>query len=109
STINRFGEMDIEPFMVSTCMVCICAQRLLRRLCACKVAGDPTDDEMNLLRRAKDDAPVGKIMRPGGCPKCGGSGYKGRVGIHELLKMSDELRTLINKHATPDELKTAAP
>ena len=108
STINRFGEMDIEPFMVSTCMVCICAQRLLRRLCACKVAGDPTDDEMNLLRRAKDDAPVGKIMRPGGCPKCGGSGYKGRVGIHELLKMSDELRTLINKHATADELKGAA-
>ena len=108
STIARFGEMDIEPFMISTCLVCICAQRLLRRLCACKQTSDPTEEEINLLRRAKDEAPVGKLMRPGGCPKCSGSGYKGRVGVHELLKNSDELRTLINKHATADELKGAA-
>jgi len=108
STIARFTEMDIEPFMISTCLVCICAQRLLRRLCACKQPGDPTDDEMVLLRRAKDEAPVVKIMRPAGCPKCGGSGYKGRVGVHELLKMSDELRSMINKRASVEDLKAAA-
>ena len=108
STIARFSEMDIEPFMVSTCLVCICAQRLLRRLCACKQAGDPTEDELRLLKRAKDEAPVGKLMRNNGCAKCGGSGYKGRCGVHELLKNSDELRALINKHATADELKEAA-
>ena len=108
TTITRFTEMDIEPFMISTCLVCICAQRLLRRLCACKQVGDPTEDELAMLRRAKDDAPVGKIQRPGGCPKCGGTGYKGRVGIHEVLKNSDELRSLINKHATAEELKLAA-
>jgi type IV pilus assembly protein PilB len=108
STIARFGEMDIEPFMISTCLVCICAQRLLRRLCGCKQPGDPTEDELALLRRAKDEAPVGKIMRPAGCPKCGGIGYKGRCGVHELLRNSDELRTMINKHGTADELKAAA-
>jgi type IV pilus assembly protein PilB len=47
-------------------------------------------------------------MRTTGCPKCNNVGYKGRVGIHELLKNSDELRGLINKHATADELKQAA-
>jgi type IV pilus assembly protein PilB len=108
STITRFGEMDIEPFMISTCLVCICAQRLLRRLCSCKQPSDPTEDELVLLRRAKDSAPVGKIMRTAGCPKCNNIGYKGRVGVHEMLKNSDELRGLINKHATADELKQAA-
>jgi type II secretory ATPase GspE/PulE/Tfp pilus assembly ATPase PilB-like protein len=80
----------------------------LRRLCGCKQPGDPTEDELALLRRAKDEAPVGKIMRPAGCPKCGGIGYKGRCGVHELLRNSDELRTMINKHGTADELKAAA-
>ena len=109
STLARFDEMGIEPFMISTCLVCICAQRLLRRLCACKQASDPTEDELKLLNRAKDvENPVAKLMRPAGCPKCGGSGYKGRCGVHELLKNTDELRAMINKHATADELKGAA-
>jgi type IV pilus assembly protein PilB len=108
STITRFAEMDIEPFMISTCLVCICAQRLLRRLCTCKNPDDPKPEESALMGRAKDSAGIGKLMRPTGCPKCGGTGYKGRVGIHELLKNSDELKTLINKHANADELKQAA-
>jgi type IV pilus assembly protein PilB len=108
STITRFSEMEVEPFMISTCMVCICAQRLLRRLCTCKQEDDPKPEELVLLKRAKDEAPVTKIMRPVGCPRCSGSGYKGRLGTHELLKNSDELRSLINKHGTAEELKTAA-
>jgi len=108
STIARFDEMGIEPFMISTCLVCICAQRLLRRLCSCKIADDPTPDERVLLERALDDKPIGKLMRPGGCEKCGNSGYKGRLGTHELLKNSDDLRSMINKHATVEVLKQAA-
>jgi type IV pilus assembly protein PilB len=108
TTISRFDEMGVEPFMVSTCLVAICAQRLLRRLCSCKTADTPTPDEFALLSRARDDAPVGQIHRPNGCPRCGGSGYKGRCGVHELLKNSDELRALINKRASVDDLKTAA-
>ena len=108
TTITRFAEMDIEPFMVSTCIVCICAQRLLRTLCTCKKADDPQPDELVLLKRAKDAAPIEKVFRPVGCPRCGGTGYKGRTGVHELLRNSDDLRALINKNATADELKIAA-
>ena len=108
STITRFDEMGIEPFMISTCLICICAQRLLRRLCSCKVADDPTEEERLVLDRALDGRPIGKLMRPGGCEKCGGSGYKGRLGTHELLKNSDDLRSMINKKATVEVLKHAA-
>jgi type IV pilus assembly protein PilB len=108
STITRFTEIGVEPFMVSTCLVCICAQRLLRRLCACKQADDPKPEEAALLARAKDPAPVGRLHRPVGCPRCSGSGYKGRTGIHELLKTTDELKSLINKGAHAEQLKAAA-
>ena len=95
--------------MVSTCLVSICAQRLLRRLCTnCKKADEPTPDEAALLARALDDAPVDKIYRPVGCEKCTGSGYRGRTGCHEVLKNTDELRALINKKVTADVLKEAA-
>ena len=109
STITRFDEMGVEPFLVSTCLVAICAQRLPRRLCkACRQADDPTPDERKLLERALDGRPVARLMRPAGCEKCEKKGYKGRVGTHELLKNTDELRTLINRRATVVELKKAA-
>ncbi|MFH0938962.1 MAG: GspE/PulE family protein, partial [Planctomycetota bacterium] len=108
STITRFDEMGIEPFLVSTCLVGICAQRLLRKLCSCKQPDDPKPEEYALLARALDDKPIDKIMRPVGCEKCAKSGYQGRVGTHELLKATDELRALINRKATIDHLKQAA-
>lgn len=108
STITRFDEMGVEPFMISTCLVTICAQRLLRRLCSCKQADDPKPEERALLERALDDKPIVKLMRPIGCEKCAGSGYKGRLGTHELLKNSDNLRGMINRKATVEDLKQAA-
>jgi type IV pilus assembly protein PilB len=108
STITRFDEMGVEPFMISTCLVTICAQRLLRRLCSCKQPDDPKPEERALLERALDSAPVTKLMRPAGCEKCGGSGYKGRLGSHELLKNSDDLRAMINRKATVEQLKQSA-
>ena len=109
TTITRLTDMEIDPFMISSCMVCVCAQRLLRRLCKdCKSAEDPNEEELALLNRAMDDAPVGKLMKPRGCPKCKGLGYKGRVGVHELLKNTDELRSMICRGGTSDNLKIAA-
>jgi len=108
TTIARFTEMEIEAYMVSTCLVAICAQRLIRRLCTCKQPGAPREEEAALMARAKDSAPVGQIMRPSGCPRCSGSGHKGRTGIHELLRNTDELKSLINKGATSEILKAAA-
>ncbi|MBI3829315.1 MAG: GspE/PulE family protein [Planctomycetes bacterium] len=108
STITRLVEMGIEPFMLSTSLICVCAQRLMRRLCSCKVAGDPRPDELEYLLRARDEALVTKINRPSGCPKCGKTGYKGRTGIHELMVNTDELREIINKHGNSEQIKEAA-
>ena len=81
-------------------MVCICAQRLLRRLCNCKQEDKPKPEEALLLNRAKNtEAPVEKIWRPVGCPHCSGSGYKGRRGLYELLDITDPIRDLITQKA----------
>jgi len=108
STITRLVEMGIEPFMISTSLICICAQRLMRRLCSCKVADNPKPEELEFMLRARDSAPVVKLQRASGCPKCGKTGYKGRTGIHELLINTDELREIINKHGNAEQIKEAA-
>ena len=108
TTISRLTDMDIDPFMISSCLVCICAQRLLRRLCTCKKPEPLNEDEYKLVSRALDDGEITQIMKPKGCPKCKNGGYKGRVGVHELLKNTDELRSMICRGATSDNLKIAA-
>ncbi|HLX64652.1 MAG TPA: ATPase, T2SS/T4P/T4SS family [Planctomycetota bacterium] len=108
TTISRLVDMEIDPFMISSCLVCVCAQRLLRRLCSCKLPTDPNEEELNLLKRAQDADEVTKHMKPKGCPKCKNSGYKGRIGVHELLKNTDELRSMICRGGTADNLKIAA-
>jgi type IV pilus assembly protein PilB len=108
STVTRFEEMGVEPFMVATCLVAICAQRLGRRLCACKQPDDPRPEELQYLERALDERPIGRILRPAGCEKCGKSGYKGRFGTHELLRNTDELRTQICQRVTAEKIKEAA-
>ncbi|MFP4282722.1 MAG: GspE/PulE family protein, partial [Opitutales bacterium] len=97
STISRLTEMGIEPFMISASLVCVCAQRLLRRLCkTCKQAYEAEGRELELLERAWEHG--GRIFRAksDGCPACGGIGYKGRVGIHELMQTSEDLVRGIN-------------
>ncbi|HVR82866.1 MAG TPA: ATPase, T2SS/T4P/T4SS family [Planctomycetota bacterium] len=108
STVTRFVEMGVEPYMVSSSLLVICAQRLLRRLCkACKEAYAP-----DVLQRQFVGAPESgevTLYRPKGCEKCTGSGYKGRVGIHEVLAPDDEFRVAINKHGiTAEQLKRIA-
>ena len=103
STVARMTEMGIEPFMISASLVCVCAQRLLRRVCKnCRQAYEPEGNEKTIIEEAIKWS--GSIYRanPNGCPTCGGSGYKGRVGIHELMSISDELVKGIN-----EELETA--
>lgn len=106
STITRLEEMGIEPFLVSASLVCICAQRLARRLCTkCKVAVKPTKEELELL--GVEDPNI-VIYKPKGCTNCNDTGYKGRIGIHELLMVTPTLRTLIAKGGSTDELREAA-
>jgi len=109
STISRFTEMGVEPFNISAALVCVCAQRLLRRVCKnCKQPYEPKDREKELLDKAIGWS--GQIFKanPHGCHLCGGSGYKGRVGIHELMINSEELTVGINKEIETAELKRIA-
>jgi type IV pilus assembly protein PilB len=103
TTITRFTEMGIEPFMISSSLLCACAQRLLRRLCKCKAPYEPDDRERKLAQIPDDFQ--GTIYKKKGCNRCGGSGYKGRTGTHELLIINDEIRDLVNKRATAIEIK----
>ncbi|HTB80461.1 MAG TPA: ATPase, T2SS/T4P/T4SS family, partial [Opitutaceae bacterium] len=97
STVARLSEMDVEPFMISASLVCVCAQRLMRRVCKnCKQAYMPEGREKQIIEKALGWS--GEIFKanPQGCPTCGGTGYKGRVGIHELMTNSEELTAAIN-------------
>jgi type IV pilus assembly protein PilB len=110
STVTRLHEMGIEVFNISASLVCVCAQRLLRRVCKnCKVKYTPEGRELDILTKAlgEDKYEVFKAA-PGGCHVCGGTGYKGRVGIHELMTNSEELTEAINKEVEVAELKRVA-
>ncbi len=109
STIARFTDMGIEPFMISASLVVVCAQRLMRRVCKnCKVDYEPEGNEKQILERAIEWS--GKIYKinEDGCPMCGGLGYKGRVGIHELMEISEELIKAINENAETAVVKRIA-
>ncbi|MCX6936651.1 MAG: GspE/PulE family protein [Verrucomicrobia bacterium] len=109
STIARLTDMGIEPFMISSSLLCVCAQRLMRRVCKqCKVQHTPEGREKEILERALGwSGPIFKA-NPKGCPKCGNSGYKGRLGIHELMVSNNELIEGINKGLEAAELKKIA-
>ena len=110
STVSRMGEMGIEPFNISASLVCVCAQRLLRRVCKnCKTAYEPAGRQKDILEKALDGW-SGQIFKanPQGCPTCSGTGYKGRVGIHELMTNSEELTEGINKEVEVAQLKRIA-
>ncbi|MEO0794626.1 MAG: ATPase, T2SS/T4P/T4SS family [Verrucomicrobiota bacterium] len=111
STVARFTDMEIEPFMISASLLVVCAQRLMRRVCKnCKEEYMPEGNELEILQKALPEWEPSEIFRASesGCKVCGGSGYKGRVGIHELMQNSDELVRAINESKETAELKDIA-
>jgi type IV pilus assembly protein PilB len=109
STVARLTDMGVEPFMISSSLLCVCAQRLMRRVCkSCRYQAEPHAREKEILQKGLGwSGPIYKA-NPRGCPKCGNSGYKGRVGIHELMITNDELIDGINKGLESSELKRIA-
>lgn len=107
--ITRLGEMGIEPFNISASLLGVLAQRLVRKVCKhCKVEYTPEPD---VLRRIglREEEIKGRILYRGvGCEKCGGTGYNGRYGIHELLSVDDDIETAVVKDASAGELKELA-
>ncbi|QSX35568.1 type II secretion system ATPase GspE [Shewanella avicenniae] len=95
--ITRLQDMGVEPFLVSSSLLGVLAQRLVRTLCDdCKEAHEPSKQECQLLGVDKKDRDDVKIYRAVGCKKCGHNGYRGRTGIHELLLVDEKVRELIH-------------
>jgi type IV pilus assembly protein PilB len=100
--------MGIEPFMVSSSLLCVCAQRLMRRICSkCKTSYDPSEREIEIMKRIDIASPF-QLYKGKGCPVCNGTGYKGRTGTHEVMTLTDEIRDLVNKRAASETIKAAA-
>jgi type IV pilus assembly protein PilB len=110
ATISRLLNMGIEPFLVATSVQLICAQRLVRRICkGCKVE-TKTPSELGLLELGftLEEIPTVKFYRGAGCKVCNGSGYKGRVGLYEVMEITHELKEAIILNATVVELRKKA-
>jgi type IV pilus assembly protein PilB len=109
STINRLMNMGIEPFLVASSVHLICAQRLVRRCCAnCKEPNPMSPEALVNAGFNQDDAENVTPMKGAGCDKCNNTGYKGRVGLYEVMEIGEELRELILVGASGLELRRKA-
>ena len=109
STVNRLMNMGIEPFLVASSLNLVCAQRLVRRVC--KNCAEPQPTPPEALLQAGFSAEDGKTVVPNkgkGCEKCNNTGYKGRVGLYEVMEVTEELRELILVGASGLELRRKA-
>jgi len=109
STVTRMKDMGVPTFLITATVEAILAQRLVRRICPeCREEIQPTEDMLSELKLSKEDVAGKKFYQGAGCNSCANSGYKGRVGLFELMIMDDELRTMIIENRTTDELRNKA-
>lgn len=109
STISRLVNMGIEPFLVATSVNIIQAQRLIRRICKdCKEETSVPPEGLVEIGFSPEEAPDIKTYKGKGCSTCNGTGYKGRVGLYEVMEVTDELRELIIINASAIELRRKA-
>jgi len=109
STVSRLFHMGLEPFAVSAALIGVIAQRLLRRICEdCKEAVDITEEQMKLLKPYFGKETPTQIFKGKGCKICHDTGYKGRVGIYEIMMITPELREQIINRANTDKLRESA-
>jgi type IV pilus assembly protein PilB len=109
STLARLMEMGIEPFLVSSSVVGIIAQRLVRRLCSeCKEHYRPSNEMIEKLGFINKEGEPIVFFKPVGCPVCGNTGYRGRLAVHEVLFMSPRIRDMVSIKATADRIQKVA-
>ncbi|GAA5135567.1 ATPase, T2SS/T4P/T4SS family [Prosthecobacter algae] len=107
--VTRLVDMGVEPFLVAATLEGVLAQRLLRTICKnCRVAYEPSLSILNQLNLSSSDIGGKQFYTGNGCEKCGGSGYKGRKGLYELLHVNDPIRELITQRAPTLVLKQKA-
>lgn len=106
--VTRLQDMGVEPFLLSSSLIAVMAQRLVRLLCSdCKTTSMITPAERALLGLPEDGSEI-EICHAGGCAKCNMTGYRGRTGIYELIEIDDELRMKIHEGAGEQEMLTVA-
>mgnify|MGYP001382702639 CR=1 FL=1 len=109
-TIARLGNMGIEPFNIASSLVMIIAQRLVRKVCSnCKIVDEDVTPETKMdLGIPKDKVSTTDFYKGKGCSKCNNTGYKGRTAVYEVLFVTEEMRSLIVKRASVDDIKALA-
>jgi type IV pilus assembly protein PilB len=109
SALTRLTEMGVEPFLTASAVNCVLAQRLARRLCKeCKEAYTPDAETLDRLGFPYDRAALPTLYRARGCNRCGGIGYRGRIGVHEVMTMTEEIERACVNHASGDEIARIA-
>ncbi len=107
STITRLADMGIEPYLIADSTIGVIAQRLVRRLCPeCKRKKKADAEELELLMLAPEEDVT--IYEPCGCPKCDGTGFKGRIGVYEIMEVTQSLKTIISKNGSAEDIKNKA-
>ena len=107
--VTRLEEMGVEHFNIGAALIGVLGQRLVRRVCQeCKVSTNADPDVLRRLGISDKELKGAALFRGAGCPRCGGTGYKGRMGIHELMIVDDHLRRGIGKGEGANELRDIA-
>ena len=107
STITRLIDMGIDSYLIADSMVGVIAQRLVRRLCpACRKKRLATEEEKKILKRSA--AEKTEVYEPVGCGRCDNTGYKGRIGVYEIMEVTPKLKTIISKGGDADDIKNQA-
>ncbi|MEZ6132068.1 MAG: ATPase, T2SS/T4P/T4SS family [Planctomycetaceae bacterium] len=109
TAITRLRDMGVAAFLITATVECILAQRLVRRICTeCRVEFQPSDELLMELQLPLDIARKYKFYYGKGCPRCSNTGYKGRVGLYELLIVTDEIRDAVAAEQSADEIRDIA-
>ncbi|MCB0970225.1 MAG: Flp pilus assembly complex ATPase component TadA [Acidimicrobiales bacterium] len=108
SALHRFLDMGIESFLLASSILAVVGQRLIRRNCEeCLAPYEPPAEDLAFYERA-GGKPKDQFLHGVGCPACSGTGYTGRIGVYEVLRGTDEMRDLVVRNATLDEIRTLA-
>ncbi len=105
SSLTRLADMGIATYLLADSVVGVIAQRLVRRLCSCKEEYEPTPEEWEALG---SKVPGAQIYKPCGCSKCNDSGYRGRIGVYEILPVTNKIKRLISKGSSAEEIQDQA-
>jgi type IV pilus assembly protein PilB len=110
SAITRLVEMDVEPYLVGSALDCIVAQRLARRLCDhCKESYRPSTEELQAAKFPEEQwGSIEALFRPGGCQRCGKTGFRGRMGLYEVMPMSEQLERMTAERRSVDDMRRVA-